>query len=120
MNQNDIEKAVEHLKRLKNDFPAKNHPILYSNHCERIDLAISALQAQAERRWIPVSEKMPDNCGMPLLLVGVNGYGQRRVFQGFTGYMKRETLLFFSNTRDVDINAWDITHWMPLPEPPKE
>ncbi|MFA7637423.1 MAG: hypothetical protein WCX81_06640 [Monoglobales bacterium] len=46
---NDIEKAVEHLKRLKNDFPAKGHPILYSNHCERIDLAISALQAQAER-----------------------------------------------------------------------
>jgi hypothetical protein len=57
---------------------------------------------------------------MPLLLVGVNGYGQRRVFQGFTGYMKRGTLLFFSNTRDVDINAWNITHWMPLPEPPKE
>jgi hypothetical protein len=85
-----------------------------------IEVAIQALQAQAERRWIPVSEKMPDNCGMPLLLVGVNGYGQRRVFQGFTGYMKRGTLLFFSNTRDVDINAWNITHWMPLPEPPKE
>jgi hypothetical protein len=47
---NDIEKAVEHLKRLKNDFPAKGHPILYSNHCERIDLAISALEKQLPKR----------------------------------------------------------------------
>lgn len=71
-------------------------------------------------RWIPIDERMPDSCGMSVLLVGINGYKQTRVFQGFTGYMERGKLVFHSNVRDVKIDNWDITHWMPLPEPPKE
>ena len=74
---------------------------------------------QKQTEWIPISERMPDCCGMSVLLVGINGYGQTRVFQGFTGYMERGNLVFHSNTRDVKIDNWDITHWMPLPEPPK-
>jgi len=71
-------------------------------------------------KWIPIGDRMPEQCGMPLLLVGINGYDQTRVFQGFTGYMERGSLVFFSNCRDVNIDNWDITHWMPLPEPPEE
>jgi hypothetical protein len=59
---NDIEKAVEHLKRLKNDFPAKCHPILYSNHCERIDLAISALEKQIPKKCETDEENNFYNC----------------------------------------------------------
>ena len=44
---------------------------------------------------------------------------ETRVFQGFTGYMGTGRLLFYSNIGDVDINNWDVTHWQPLPEPPK-
>ncbi len=70
--------------------------------------------------WISITERMPENCGMPLLLVGINGYDQKRVFQGFTGYKESGNLIFHSNTRDINIDNWDITHWMPLPEPPEE
>lgn len=70
-------------------------------------------------QWIPIDEKLPDNCGMPVLLAGINGYGQTAVFYGFTGYMEHGTLNFFSNTRTIDIKNYDITHWMPIPAYPE-
>ena len=68
---------------------------------------------------IPVDERMPDACGFPCLLCGENSFGQIRVFEGFTGYMERGKLEWHSNQKDIDIDVWTITHWMPLPQPPK-
>ena len=71
------------------------------------------------QEWISVDERMPDACGFPCLLCGENSFGQIRVFEGFTGYMERGKLEWHSNQKDVDIDVWTITHWMPLPQPPK-
>ena len=71
------------------------------------------------QEWISVDERMPDACGFPCLLCGENSFGQIRVFEGFTGYMERGKLEWHSNQKDVDIDVWTITHWMPLPLPPK-
>ena len=71
------------------------------------------------QEWISVDERMPDACGFPCLLCGENSFGQIRVFEGFTGYMERGKLEWHSNQKDVDIDVWTITHWMPLPKPPK-
>ena len=97
---------------------------VYCNNCNSqtglystIDDAITAWNTRTDN-WISV-DTMPDRCGMSVLLVGVNRYEQTRVFQGFTGYMGTGRLLFYSNIGDVDINNWDVTHWQPLPEPPK-
>ena len=71
------------------------------------------------QEWISVDDRMPDFCGFPCLLCGENSFGQIRVFEGFTGYMERGKREWHSNQKDVDIDVWTITHWMPLPEPPK-
>ena len=71
------------------------------------------------QEWISVDERMPDACGFPCLLCGENSFGQIRVFEGFTGYMERGKREWHSNQKDVDIDVWTITHWMPLPQPPK-
>lgn len=63
--------------------------------------AESALREQEERRWIPVTERLPD-IGKDVLI-----------------YSKEDGV-------DVDYYGGDmfgycnVTHWMPLPEPPKE
>ena len=71
------------------------------------------------QEWISVDDRMPDSCGFPCLLCGENSFGQIRVFEGFTGYMERGKREWHSNQKDVDIDVWTITHWMPLPQPPK-
>ena len=71
------------------------------------------------QEWISVEDRLPDACGFPCLLCGENSFGQIRVFEGFTGYMERGKLEWHSNQKDVDIDVWTITHWMPLPLPPK-
>ena len=70
-------------------------------------------------KWISVEDRLPDACGFPCLLCGENSFGQIRVFEGFTGYMERGKFEWHSNQKDIDIDVWTITHWMPIPQPPK-
>lgn len=71
------------------------------------------------QEWISVKDRLPDACGYPCLLCGENKFGQICVFEGFTGYMECGKFEWHSNQKDIDIDVWTITHWMPLPEPPK-
>ena len=76
-------------------------------------LAVAALREQEERRWIPVTERLPDENNRWVLCLCVSG--------------AMEVLKF-----DYTMWNWDaqypgrcymenyVTHWMPLPEPPKE
>lgn len=70
-------------------------------------------------KWIPVTEKYPDVCGFPVLVVAVNRYGQRKIVKGFTDY--ECPVDFLTNEKEFDNcwHMWKVTHWMPLPEPPK-
>jgi hypothetical protein len=57
-------------------------------------------------RWIPVTERLPEEAGC--YLVAVKNDHKRR----------------YSKTAWFSHDSWfarqDVTHWMPLPEPPKE
>ena len=76
-------------------------------------LAVAALREQEERRWIPVTERLPDENNRWVLCLCVSG--------------AIEVLKF-----DYTMWNWDaqypgrcymenyVTHWMPLPEPPRE
>lgn len=78
--------------------------------------------------WISVKDRLPDAAGYNCLVVGKNCFGQKFVFTAFTGYgepgwwtydktrMRRET----SEADNRLSPVWEITHWMPLPEPPME
>lgn len=88
---------------------------------EFLDLINDAFTEDVAPRaeWISVEERLPDVCGMPVLMVAENEYGQTNVVKGFTGY----TCPIDFCTNEIEYysiwHAWKVTHWMPLPEPPK-
>ena len=88
--------------------------------CKAIDYATRFYDANYRKQeWISVEERLPEECGMPVLMVAVNRYSQTMVVKGFTDYQCPIT--FHTNEREFDgvWGAWDVTHWMPLPMPPK-
>ena len=75
-------------------------------------------------QWIPVSERLPECCGYPVLLTVENKF----VCKAFTNYMKEGKPLFYTNEKEYCkelvssklSDAWNPIAWMPLPEPYKE
>ena len=68
-------------------------------------LAVEALREQEDRRWIPVKERFPE-------------YGQEVLV--YTGNILKPIVMEYTFWRK-DYDTWrHVTHWMPLPEPPKE
>jgi hypothetical protein len=73
-------------------------------------IATEAVEALDKIRWIPVTEKWPEKDGL-FLVFGKWGSGKQMIdtceYSNHDGYFR---------------TAWnfDVTHWMPLPEPPKE
>ena len=79
---------------------------------DALDFAIAALREQEERRWIPVTERMPE-CGKRVLATDGGFVGEFYINK--RGQWKRY------NVNDYSLlMALDILFWMPLPEPPKE
>ena len=94
-------------------------PITLGDH---LDAAADALETAGKaQRWVPCSERLPDMCGLKCLVCAKNKFEQTHIFTAFTGYMERGKLEFHSCERPYDdLSVWKITHWMPLPEAPKE
>ena len=73
-----------------------------------------ALQAriaklEAQQRWIPVSERLPDNWES-VLTIDISKSTRDMV----TAFYNPETSLWSTH---FSCDLW-VTHWMPLPEPP--
>ena len=73
------------------------------------------VQEQEERRWIPVTERMPESEGTYLVYtnrgsVYASHFYEKKVFRD--DYVREPQ---WSQRGKVE-----VTHWMPLPEPPKE
>ena len=66
--------------------------------------AIEELQSQLPR-WIPVSDRLPENDKTVLV------WNRRN---------SREYFDVYDHGRWIILEWEDITHWMPLPEPPKD
>ena len=84
--------------------PARSY---YEKQWEMLIQAIVALREQEQREWISVKEKFPNKNGFYLVydktcnMIGIRNF---RVRDGYCQVTWRN----------------DITHWMPLLEPPKE
>ena len=97
----DREKLIEILDRLFVDYGAQ--AIYFTDQeCEDIaDYLIS--NGVTVQKWIPVSERLPDESGE---VIGYDAiHGIRVMFYHYS--------LIYTDWKRV-------THWMPLPEPPKE
>ena len=84
--------------------------------CEMVATAhgvANVIQSYEERkpRWIPVTERLPEN--------GLHCLVARYDYVTDTPFVD---LLWFDNSWWDRVNSGDysVTHWMPLPEPPKE
>ena len=64
------------------------------------------------QEWVPVTEKLPEDSGY-YLVVHRNKYNGS-ISIAFEMYIKCKIGEWWENDY-----AYDVTHWMPLPEPPK-
>lgn len=81
---------------------------IYYSEMEFTSAALSALREQEERRWIPVTERLPDD-SIPSTFYLCYWNGYIRVCKYW-----RARKVFELRGKTVK-----VTHWMPLPEPPK-
>lgn len=87
--------------------------------CKMFDVAMDAAEAleqlrAQQPRWISVGERLPENSLRALVRV-IHSYNHT------DGYAEI-AMSYFANGRweDIPPKYYDVTHWMPLPEPPKE
>lgn len=90
---------------------------------EALSMAVAALREQEERRWIPVTERLPK------LIPSCAGTAYSEAVNVLTTGRKVLTAIYDGTDFIADAEFWDaegeaITHWtpvlLPLPEPPKE
>lgn len=100
MNKQEIEKAIELLKRstlLDWEFTTEEHD-------KALKLAISALEHQLTNGWIPVSDRLPNKEGWYLISIHKN-------WVPVTDEFKNGHFMFYAGMTEA---------WQPLPEPYKE
>jgi len=77
--------------------------------------AADAIEELSKPRWIPATERLPEFEGAVLCMRKSNIYGvgpyQEILYVDEYG---------FKNFDDIYLADGVVTHWMPLPEPPKE
>lgn len=62
--------------------------------------------------WIPVTERLPEENDV-YIVSAFDGHGRRTTFAQWQNRFKR---WYLTGARSY----WKVTHWMPLPEPPKD
>lgn len=79
-----------------------------------IDGAIKEFKHQGYNvsKWISCKEKMPDD-GVNVLIYAGNRMISLAWYDKDMGY-------FYICDSDYKYNSLDVTHWQPLPEPPKD
>lgn len=75
-----------------------------------IELAFYSGAAWAAPKWISVKERLPEEERDVVL------YGSRGIFFGWLSSEESESPKFCS----FDSEIYGVTHWMPLPDAPKE
>ena len=73
------------------------------------------------QEWIPASEppKKITNKVIVLCRNGYMGYGHYEDYKGERTWYNLESGKPFIDFDLVDCESYEVTHWMPLPEPPK-
>ena len=67
-------------------------------------------ELEAAQRWIPVSERLPKENAPVLVLTVLGGM--------FVDFIHGKSVVT-GNPDFYELDVEDVTHWMPLPEPPE-
>lgn len=110
------EKAIEIIERYKISDPASLYELdtnLACNMAIRAMEEIERLKAE-QPKWIPVEERLPEKCDFYL----VRDFGEIKMNGKKIGLTK--VMMFYPEEKQWEKHNEDVTHWMPLPKPPKE
>lgn len=88
------------------------------NYIEKLEAAVP--------QWIGVDERLPEPDKNVLLIA--HGWESRTIYVGQLHHLNSSKGLFGIESKESDWRIWgwsyliapNVTHWMPLPEPPKE
>ena len=83
-------------------------------YAEIEDLEGEVDRLRAERQWIPVSERLPDDGQQVLIAQRLPGWTDEMPTRTQSSWYEHEE---FCGEGD-DIPHQCVTHWMPMPEPP--
>lgn len=79
---------------------------------EELSVVVRAQKAVLDKfpRWIPVTERLPEHSG-DYLVYSVGGNWKQ---------LSAVEIGFWYDMRFIVQSLFDVTHWMPLPEPPEK
>ena len=85
------------------------------NKAERAISEMPAADVQPVNGWISVKDKLPEDSGEYLVYIVANNEPKNKsiITLYYTNLSKQ--FVYYDND-----NLFTVTHWMPLPEPPKE
>ena len=115
----DVQEAIDLLMALQHDnYVVQNHTEQDVKNYGLISLAIAALQAY--QPWVSVKDRLPEKPQYDWVLVRIrlNPDG----FYGLPHIAELRKGVWYSTEYDLPIEQilqGTVTHWMPLPEPPK-
>ena len=103
----------------------------HREHYESIEPVMEAcrmgMEALERTRWIPCSERLPEKSGVYLVAYIATGTVDRLRFytQYGTGLRSKKNVWVgviypYTSNMGIEVIYDNVTHWMPLPEPPKE
>ena len=95
----------------------------YANDCHISELADHLIaNGVTVQEWIPASEppKKITNKVIVLCKNGYRGFGHYEDYKGKQTWYNLESGKPFTDWDLEDCKSYEVTHWMPLPEPPKE
>lgn len=85
---------------------------MIAEFCTELENWRTADVAPVVNRWIPVTERLPEE-SKGYIVCAHDGHIERVTV---VCWMVRQKSWFLTGRR----SRWKVTHWMPLPEPPKE
>ena len=105
-----IEEAIKNLDIMLDSAQRRTRRnIVIPDLIEAIEMAVEALKEQIDRRWIPCSERLPEEDDVKNVLVTVN-----------KRYALYDVILLPSKSVKTEYKMGHIDAWMPLPEPYRE
>lgn len=90
--------------------PARSY---YEKQCEMLTCLINVAREQEQSQWISVKERLPE----PFVSVLVQMPGENPCPTVREGFITRDGIW---HSALYDREPDEVTHWRPMPEPPKE
>ena len=110
--QQDVECVADHLisNGVTVQEDCKDCAEATQNCIVKLQEQIAELRSAQE--WVSVLDRLPEESGMYIVTAN-DGHAQR---VSFVQWQKKNRMWNLTGARSY----WRVTHWMPLPEPPKE